>query len=483
MARINTNVSSLLAQHNLGKSNADLRIRLERLSTGLSINRGADDPAGLIVSERLRSEIQGVSQAIENAERAANVIATGEAALAEVSSLLTSIKALTVEAANTGAFSKEEIEANQLQIDSAVESITRISNTTSFAGLELLNGSLDYTVSGMKTSAISDASIFSANFGTNATIPVAVDVLNSAKTAQLFISGGTVSPTLLSSVSISIGGNKGVEVIQLTSGQTFSQIKDAINQRSDVTGVSASIFNTSGLLFSSQTYGSEAFVSVKKISGGELFETRDVLDGVARTDDIGEDVLTLVNGGLALGDGLDVSFRSRMFNIKLTLTADAAQNVTAGVPHSFTITGGGANYQIGSSINTGQQVGFGIPSIAAHELGNSVVGFLNMIVTGGENSLVAGKAATASQIIDASIKQIASLRGRLGAFEQNTLRTTVRSSQIALENLTASESQIRDTDFAAETAKLTRAQILVSAGTSTLAVANNTAQSVLSLLG
>ena len=208
-----------------------------------------------------------------------------------------------------------------------------------------------------------------------------------------------------------------------------------------------------------------------------------MLDGVARTDDIGEDVLTLVNGGLALGDGLDVSFRSRMFNIKLTLTADAAQNVTAGVPHSFTITGGGANYQIGPSINTGQQVGFGIPSIAAHELGNSAVGFLNMIVTGGKNSMVAGKAAEASQIIDASIKQIASLRGRLGAFERNTLRTTVRSSQVAMENLTASESQIRDTDFAAETAKLTRAQILVSAGTSTLAIANNTAQSVLSLFG
>ena len=87
MTRINTNVSSLLAQRSLSRSNMDLRVRLERLSTGLQINRGADNPAGLIISERLRTEIRGVNQAIDNAERASNVIATTEAALDEVSSL------------------------------------------------------------------------------------------------------------------------------------------------------------------------------------------------------------------------------------------------------------------------------------------------------------------------------------------------------------------------------------------------------------
>jgi len=137
MSRINTNVSSLIAQRNLATNNTSLSESLTRLSTGLKINRGADDPSGLIVSERLRGEIQGVNQAIENAERATNVIATTEGALAEINALLTSIKSLTIEAANTGAFSPEEIEANQLEIDSAVEAITRISNTTSFAGLNL----------------------------------------------------------------------------------------------------------------------------------------------------------------------------------------------------------------------------------------------------------------------------------------------------------------------------------------------------------
>src|SRR5690606_23226228 len=149
MARIQTNISSLIAQRNLARSQGDLQTRLTRLSTGLRLNRGADDPAGLIVSERLRTEIAGIEQGIKNSERASGVIATAEGALAEASDLLNSIKALVVEAANSGAISREEKEANQLQIDSAIESITRIANSTSFAGLKLLDGSLSYLTSGI----------------------------------------------------------------------------------------------------------------------------------------------------------------------------------------------------------------------------------------------------------------------------------------------------------------------------------------------
>ena len=162
MARINTNIPSIIAQANLSRSSSDLALRLQRLSTGLRINRGADDPAGLIISERLRSEIQGLRQAVDNSERASSVIATTEGYLAEVADLLISIKGLVVEAANTGGVSKEEIEANQLQIDSAIESITRISNTASFAGLQLLNGSLGYLTSGIPTSALIGVDVFAA---------------------------------------------------------------------------------------------------------------------------------------------------------------------------------------------------------------------------------------------------------------------------------------------------------------------------------
>ncbi|HNB59123.1 MAG TPA: flagellin, partial [Phycisphaerales bacterium] len=159
MARINSNISSLIARANLNRANQDLETRLQRLATGVKINRGADNPAGLIISERLRSEIAGANQAISNSQRASSVIATAEGSLSEVADLLNSIRGLVVEAANTGGLSDEERAANQLQIDSAIESITRISNTASFGGLKLLNGSLDYVLSGLQSNAISKAQV------------------------------------------------------------------------------------------------------------------------------------------------------------------------------------------------------------------------------------------------------------------------------------------------------------------------------------
>ena len=151
MARINTNVGALIANTNLAKSQSSLSTSLERLSSGMRINSGADDPAGLIASESLKSEIQGIQTAVDNSTRASNVISTADAALGEVSNLLVSIKGLVVQAANTGGLSADEIQANQLQVDSAIASITRIANSTSFGGLSLLNGSLGYITSGVVT--------------------------------------------------------------------------------------------------------------------------------------------------------------------------------------------------------------------------------------------------------------------------------------------------------------------------------------------
>ena len=486
MSTINTNVSALIAQRNLAQSNKDLAVSLQRLSTGLAINRGADNPAGLIISERLRTEISSVSTAIDNIERASNVLATTEAALAEVSDLLTSIKGLTVEAANTGAFSEEEISANQLQIDSAVESITRISNTASFGGLKLLNGALDYILSGVNTTNLPDVKVFGANFGTNSSIPVSVEVINSAEAASLFISGNTAGAAgqLLSSVTFEVQGTKGIQVFSFASGTTLSAVVYAIDAVSDATGVEAALASatnqTSGLTLTSVEFGSDAFVGVRKLEDGDFFGTFDAQAGSAITRDAGEDVLALVNGSLALGDGTTISMRSSTMSVEVSLSQGASQVLAT---HSFSIVGGGSNFQIGPGINSSQQIGFGIQSVAASHLGDRITGFLSSIVAGGDNSLTNGQARTASDIIDLAIDQVAVLRGRLGAFERNTLDTASRSQQIALENLTASESRIRDTDFAKETSALTRAQILVQAGTSTLAIANSSAQTVLGLLG
>jgi flagellin len=475
MARINTNVGAIVANTNLAKSQKSLNQSLQRLSSGMRINSGADDPAGLIASETLRSEIQGISTAIDNSTRASNVITTADGALSEVSNLLVSIKGLVVQAANTGGLSPDEIEANQLQVDSAIASITRISNSTSFAGLKLLDGSLDYITSGVTTSALHDVHIHNAAFGTASTIPVVVNVLASARTASLRFQASAITK----SVTLEIAGRVGVQVLSFTSGTKASAIAFAINRVSDSTGVAANVTSatnaSSGITFSTLGYGSREFVSVNVLGDASTFPTTNST-GASQLRAVGQDAIASINGTQAIGEGLNLSLNTA--GLSLDMTLDAAFGLGT---KSFTITGGGAVFQLGGAVQSNQQVNIGIGSVSASRLGSALDGYLTDIVTGGSASL-AKNPARASKIIDDAINQVAIMRGRLGAFEKNTLQTNINSLQVALENVTASESSIRDTDFASETSALTRNQILVQAGTSVLAQANSTPQSVLSLL-
>ncbi len=475
MSRINTNVSSLTAQRGLARSQAQQAKTLQRLSTGLRINGGADDPAGLIASENLKSENSGISQAIDNSSRATNVIATAEGALNEVASLLLNIKSLVVASANSGALSADEIAANQLQVDSAIQSITRISNTSNFAGLKLLDGNLDYLTSGVSTSQIKSLSINQANFGTNAAIPVQVNVLQSAKTAELDFSQSSIA----SSVTINVTGARGTSVLTFTSGTKSSAIAYAVNRISDSTGVTAALKGAtlaSGISFNSTGYGSKNFVAVSVQGTGGTFAVKNRA-GAAAQRSAGVDAQATINGAVTLGDGLNLQLNTTALQLQLTLDKTFGIGQT-----SFAITGGGATFQLGSQVASNQQINIGIKSVAANQLGDYNTGFLSDIQTGQGSSLVGGKAQNASDILENAIKQVAVLRGRLGAFEKNTLQTNVNSLQVALENTTSSASQITDADFAAETSNLSRAQILTQAGTSVLSTANSAPQQVLALL-
>jgi flagellin len=474
MSRINTNVASFTAQRGLAKSQKALSNTLQRLSSGLRINRGADDPAGLIASEGLRSEISGINQAIDNSSRASNVISTTEGALSEVANLLLNIKSLVVQAANSGALSPEEVKANQLQVDSAVDSITRISSTTTFAGLHLIDGSLDYLTSGVSTSAISALHITHANFGTNPTIPVNVNVITSARTADLQYRAATVT----SSVTLEIAGNGGTQTLTFASGTTASAIAFAVNRISDSTGVQAKLINSanaaSGVDFTSAGFGSRQFVSVKSLSGN--LNTVDIT-GAAKKRVVGRDAVATVNGAVSTADGLNLKVNTSTLDLDLTLNKAFGQ-----APTSFVVTGGGALFQLGAAVSSNEQVSIGIQSVAASRLGDTDVGFVSDLVTGGRSALVNGKATEASAALERAIQQVAVLRGKLGAFEKNTLQTNATSLGVALENVTSSESSIRDADFAKETSELTRDQILTQAGTSVLATANSSPQGVLTLL-
>jgi flagellin len=524
MSRINTNVPSLVARANLHRSGQELDIRLNRLSTGLRINRGADDPAGLIVSERLRSDLKGAEQGIKNSDRASSVIATTEGSLAEVGDLLNSIRALIVEAANTGAISPEERRANQLQIDSAIDSITRIANTASFGGLKLLNGSLDYTLSGVSSMEISKAQVFGASFIGNSKLKVDVDVLASAQTGMLFVRGDyagnpAANGTILSSMTLELVGSRGVSEISFTSGQSLTQVINAINSRTSITGVKARAINaadlSSGMVIESDSFGANAFASVRRVNAGpdELTSWRTYqLNGDANVPafgppfdwsgllgsgtlsnsnrDSGRDVVALINGTLATGDGLAISVNSPSLSVNLLLTQQFATRPDDPIAE-FHITGGGALFQLGPQVTEQQQTNIGIQSIAASGLGGTLVNgtlqFLSSLKSGQANSLSESfkrnNYSGSSEILDTAIDEVAVMRGRLGAFERNVLQTNVRSLQAAFENISASESKIRDADFAAETSALTRAQILQSASTTVLALANQSSQQVLQLLG
>lgn len=479
MSRINHNISSIQAIHRLIANQSDLGVRLERLSSGLRINRGKDDPAGLIASENLRAEIRGINGAIENSVRANNVLSTAEGALNEVSSLLLEIRGLVTTSANTGAMADEELRANQLQIDSILESIDRISNTTQFNGKKLLDGSLEYDLSSVATSNLSEVRVYAAKAPETGALPIVVEVTNSAEFGQLKFSG--VGTGTGSAISIRVAGQRGSEVFSFGGSTAISAMAATINSFTDLIGVSATLSGIGALYFNSTDYGSNAFVSVDSI-GSETFVTYDPSaggPGSGNEKDSGVDASVKINGQDATVEGLQARMKNNSLDLELLLSPTFGTQLGTS---TFGITGGGATFQLSPTVNIQGQVSLGIASVSTGTLGNNDIGYLSSIRSGGANSLADEQAVNAERIVDRSIAQISVLRGRLGAFQKNILDTNIHSLQVALENVTASESTIRDTDFAVETAQMTRSQILVQATTNVLRIANSTPQNALALL-
>lgn len=474
--RINTNVSSLVAQTHLLRSNDLLQESLTRLSTGLRINTGADDPAGLIASETLRRDITSVEKAVSNTERAVQLIATADSALDEVSGILNDIRGLVVEAANVGVLSDEQVAANQLQVDSSLDAINRISQVTTFQGRKLLDGSLDFIVDSGDAN-LTDLNIRQANFGTAAQIAVDITVTTAATRATLSVGAGAfggAGNSIEDNLTIRITGSKGSEVFTFQAGATNTQIISAIDGVTDATGIDASTTGAD-LVLTSTDYGSGAVVEIEVIeedtANGANF-TATLGDTIDRNT--GADVVATVNGVTANGDGNNLSTNTST----LALGASVAANFTGSI--TFNIIGGGATFQLGPNVVSNQQIGVGVTSVNIAELGGSS-GRLYELRSGQDKALDTDVTG-AQLIVDEAITEVAQLRGRLGAFERTTLGANIRSLNSTLVNLSDAESSIRDADFAKETAKLTKAQILVQAGTAVLGIANQNPQNVLGLL-
>jgi flagellin len=516
MSRINTNVQSMIAQRVLSQNTTSLNQSLERLSTGYKINRGKDDPAGLIASENLRSELASTNAAIGNAGRADQVMNIAEGGLQEVSGLLTQLQGLITGTASSAGLSSSEKQANQLQIDSILQTIDRVSSATSFQGTKLLNGNFDYKASSV-ASGVSDYKINGAKFN-GASQSVNVLVTQSAQQAGLYMSMGGTGLDLgaaNSSFTVEIAGALGSRQLTFSSGTTMTSIAAAINTFTDITGVQASVVasgNSNGIKLNSKDFGSSQFVSVKVVNDGGLSTTNlglynwnsqnfNTLNTTRVTDystptasngvrDSGQDVGATINGITATSNGKTARINSDFLDVQVTLDTSTSQTLgnVGGANPALQITGGGADFQLAGQVDIAGKVSIGIGDVATRKLGKmetSTAGsfnFLSDLASGKALNVVNGNLTQAQKVVTQASDEISSLRGRIGAFQQNTIGSTVRNLNIAAENTAAAESTIRDADFAQETAGLTRAQILVSSSTQVLALANAAPQSALQLL-
>jgi flagellin len=479
MSRINTNVTSLIAQRVLKKNNDQLNTSLERLSTGLKINSGKDNPAGLIASEILKGEQVGIQTAIDNAGRASNIIGTAEGGLTEVSSLMTELQGLVSQTANTSGLSNEEKAANQLQVDSILSTINRISGSTAFEGKKLLNGTLDYSTSSVTTSAFGFININSAQLPSGVTQAVTVTVTNSALQGELTFTAAGLGAA--GATTLEIAGYDGTQQLSFANSASTTDIATAINNLTSVTGVTASA-TAGGVTFIAKDFGSEKFVSVRSVAGAAFAVT-----GGTAGKASGTDAVVSVNGAAATVKGLDVSYHDSLVDLNLQLTADGFAGFSGtgsneGGTKTFGVTGGGASFSLGGKVGENSKANIGIQSVSTSSLGNGVIGFLSSLGTGGANSLSSADLSGAQKIIDTAVKQVTSLRGRLGAFQKYTISSTVNALGVAYENASAAQSAIADADFSSETAALTRAQILSQSATQILSQANSAPQAALSLL-
>ena len=492
---INTNVMSLNAQRNLSTSGSQLATSLQRLSSGLRINSAKDDAAGLAISSRMTTQINGLSQAVRNANDGISLAQTTESALQEVTNNLQRIRELAVQSANA-----TNSDSDRLALDSEVQQrlaeVNRIATQTSFNGRKVLDGSF-----GNATFQV----------GANVGETISVGLSTSVKNADIGnIYSTAVGNVNLNTAVVATAGSAAVAAVNsvYTSGViTMADMQNAGAKTFTVT--SAAGTDTVTL---NQDYSGDADVSTNMVADINAQLTN---SGVTASKDASTNSLVFTTNNAGAGTltfgGADAAYVTT--GGAVTAAGNAAQAAVAASPGlvvgaAATITVGSNTVSLTGTYTKVSDLLDKIASAGAVGTVNSTTGFLT--ISAGESFSVAGAnigdvglaAATAALStngltatnvtsvggandtilrMDAALTSVSGLRSTLGAI-QNRFDSTINSLQAVSENLSASRSRIQDTDFAAETAALTRAQILQQAGTAMVAQANQVPQNVLSLL-
>jgi flagellin len=517
---INTNVASLNSQRNLNASQASLQTSLQRLSSGLRINSAKDDAAGLAISERFTSQIRGNNQAARNANDGISLAQTAEGGLSTAGDLLQRIRELAVQSAN-GTNSDSDRKSIQNEVSSLSKELDRVANTTQFNGQNVLDGSL--TSAQFQVGANANQVI---NIGVQSAR--ATDIGNNTLASQFAAGGGTMSDvsttttgsnniaaaetlTFTSGTGVSTTVNVGTTTVGgVAYGDSAKKIAANVNALSGTSGVTATASTTATLAgLANGTDGSVQFelrgdnsleadanstgVTISaKVKGNDLSAVAQAINAQTNTTGISASIKLSSAGAKELelknANGADIQIKNTNTATDDLMTAatmrgtdkPAVGTTAAQTAFAQAVGASGSFATVGGKLDFSSDSGFTLSSTVATTIVASTTGSDLQSVSKIDVSSVAGSNA-ALKTIDSALNAINSNRAALGAI-QNRFASTISNLQTTSENLSASRSRIQDTDFAAETASLTRGQILQQAGTAMLAQANSLPNGVLSLL-
>ncbi len=529
---INTNVTSMIAQQNLSRTSSNLATSLQRLSSGLKINSGADGPAALVISQEQQSQIAGLQAAIDNTSKGVSMIQTAEGALSEINTLLTKVRGLAVDSANAAVNDPTSLTANQSEITNALETITNIAKTTQFGSTKLLDGTLG-AVTTQTNLAAGNTSIFESSkttgldamnlpvgtykleitqpkvddkastvthvltaetgvdhanfFNDGATVPTGVDA-SAVTNDSVFQEAGQISVGKYA-VSYSLGDTVGDTIAALNnvSGNQYTVSLSDTDHKFTVTAKAGNgaagdgaVLRIAGSTYQGEVTPTTGGVTAVHDAAGKIVDSNGntVANLVAKT---GSDGTVLVNSNVAGQDTIEFDLAND------NDTSPSGAYAVAGTKYSVysvATAGNGAVFQIGG--NAGQTASISIGDMQASALGTGALeqdGITpNSFASLADINVQTGSAQDALAVIDKAVSEVSTLRGNLGAFQANTLQATATNLQTTLSNTAAAESTIQDTDFAAETANYTKDQVLLQAGTTVLANSNQIPQLVLQLL-
>ncbi|MEK9950900.1 MAG: flagellin [Curvibacter sp.] len=492
-AIINTNISSLTAQRNQGISQGALTTAIQRLSSGLRINSAKDDAAGLAISERFTSQIRGLNQAARNANDGVSLAQTTEGALKAASDILQRVRELAVQSANATNSASDRQALNQ-EVSQLVAELDRIATSTEFNGQKLLDGTFGTAqfqvgANANQTIVAATANIRTNQYGNNQIVASGP----SAAAAGWGANGVTAN-------TVAINGPRGNATVSLGANGTAKAAAEVISQQTPATGITATARTEIEL-----TFGASGAYAMTLLSDNATPETLSFsISGTSSPDGLSNAVsainekssktgiiaslkadgtaviLTNITGNDVVVGDTAVTNAGTISITKLAATTSGALAAVAGtVVLAADSTADSAIVSGYVTLDSDKSFALDATASAATSIFNDSASVLKQVANLDITTDI--KANDALKTVDSALSYISGERAKLGAL-QSRFESTITALQISAENLTASRSRIQDADFAAETAALSRAQILQQAGTAMIAQANQIPQGVLQLL-